>query len=172
MNFLFDSFRTPFGIFSVAVDENDRVAATAFGGRSTLAARLGRGRFTRSAPRCRMAREQIQNFLTGRRRDFELRLAPEGTAFQHRVWDALRKIPFGTTASYGEIARKIGKPGAARAVGRANATNPICLIVPCHRVIGANGSLTGFAFGETLKRRLLAHEQRGAGRSNRSASPA
>ena len=85
-------------------------------------------------------------------------LAPAGTAFQQRVWKALLRIPFGRTRSYGEIARELRS--SARAVGRANSTNPVCLIVPCHRVIGADGSLTGFAFGEDLKRRLLEHEAR------------
>ena len=75
------------------------------------------------------------------------------------IWTALRRIPFGETQSYGEIAAAIGRPGAARAVGRANGTNPVCVVVPCHRVIGADGSLTGFAFGETTKRRLLALER-------------
>jgi methylated-DNA-[protein]-cysteine S-methyltransferase len=74
------------------------------------------------------------------------------------VWAALATIPFGETRSYGQIAAALGNPGASRAIGRANATNPICLFVPCHRVIGADGSLTGFAFGEDIKRQLLAHE--------------
>ena len=97
----------------------------------------------------------MEDYLRGDRRDFSLRLAVAGTSFQQRVWAELRKIPHGRTATYGEIAAALGKPGASRAVGRANATNPICVIVPCHRVIGANGSLTGFAYGEDLKRKLL-----------------
>ena len=84
--------------------------------------------------------------------------AAVGTPFQQAVWSALRKIPFGKTASYGEVAATLGRPGAARAVGRANGTNPVCVIVPCHRVIGADGSLTGFAFGEKIKRQLLSLE--------------
>ena len=87
-----------------------------------------------------------------------MKLAPCGTPFQQSVWTALQRIPFGETRSYGQLATELGNPGAARAVGRANATNPIALIVPCHRVIGSDGSLTGFAFGEDIKRRLLAHE--------------
>ena len=89
---------------------------------------------------------------------FTLKLAPSGTPFQQGVWAALQRIPFGESRSYGQIATELGNPGASRAVGRANATNPIALIVPCHRVIGSDGSLTGFAFGEDIKRRLLAHE--------------
>ena len=88
-----------------------------------------------------------------------MQLAPAGTPFQHSVWTLLRRIPFGETRTYGELASEIGHPGAARAVGRANGANPICVIVPCHRVIGADGGLTGFAFGADLKRRLLALER-------------
>jgi len=159
MTFFYDSFPTPFGMFSVAVDAEGRITGTAFGRRSALAARLGEGQLVRSADRSVRVRKQIDDFLAGRRHAFDLPLAPQGTPFQQSVWQALREIPFGTTTSYGELARAIGRPGAARAVGRANATNPICLIVPCHRVVGASGSLTGFAFGERLKRRLLDHEQ-------------
>jgi methylated-DNA-[protein]-cysteine S-methyltransferase len=97
-------------------------------------------------------------YLNGKRRTFGVKLAPEGTAFQKRIWFALRGIPFGQTRSYGQLAAQEGKPGAARAVGQAVATNPICLLIPCHRVIAANGALGGFAFGQKLKRRLLAHE--------------
>ena len=97
-------------------------------------------------------------YFAGKLRKFTLRLAPEGTPFQQKVWSALRRIPFGVTRSYGEIAAQLDNPKASRAVGRANGTNPICLIVPCHRVIGADGSLTGFAYGEKIKRRLLEHE--------------
>ncbi len=91
---------------------------------------------------------------------FDLPLAPGGTAFQRLVWDALCAIPLGTTISYGELASRLGKPKAARGVGAANAANPIALVVPCHRVIGSNGSLTGYAAGLDLKRALLDHERR------------
>lgn len=101
---------------------------------------------------------QLQEYENGQRRDFSLPLAAEGTALQQRVWAELQRIPFGTTISYGELAQRIGDPGAARAVGRANATNPIALIVPCHRVIGANGKLTGYAGGLPLKAALLQFE--------------
>src|SRR5262249_46646713 len=83
---------------------------------------------------------------------------PEGTEFQRAVWDALLEIPFAETCAYIDIARRIGKPGAVRAVGRANGLNPIALIIPCHRVIGADGSLTGFGGGMSMKRWLLDHE--------------
>jgi methylated-DNA-[protein]-cysteine S-methyltransferase len=104
------------------------------------------------------ARAQLTEYFAGKRREFDLSLAPQGTAFQQKIWRALQRIPRGRTTTYGVLAAKIGLPRAARAVGRANATNPICVIVPCHRVIGADGSLTGFAFGEKLKQRLLEHE--------------
>jgi methylated-DNA-[protein]-cysteine S-methyltransferase len=105
-------------------------------------------------------RQQLEEYFAGERRDFDLRLAPEGTPFERSVWDELRKIPFGETRSYGEIAQAIGRPGAARAVGRANGANPIPIVVPCHRVIGSDGSLTGFGGGLEAKSRLLEIEGR------------
>ena len=108
-------------------------------------------------------RSQLLEYCAGTRRDFDLPLAPAGTEWQQQVWRALTGIPFAETRSYGAIAAQLGRPGAARAVGRANATNPIALVVPCHRVIGANGSLTGFAGGTHIKERLLSHESRVAG---------
>jgi methylated-DNA-[protein]-cysteine S-methyltransferase len=101
---------------------------------------------------------QLTEYFEGRRRSFDLPLVPEGTPFQREVWAALLRIPFGETRSYGEIAREIGRPGAARAVGMANHQNPIAIIVPCHRVIGSDGSLTGYAGGVGLKARLLVLE--------------
>jgi methylated-DNA-[protein]-cysteine S-methyltransferase len=102
---------------------------------------------------------QIDEFFAGERRTFDFLLAPRGSDFQKRVWAELVKIPFGETISYGELARRIGNPSASRAVGRANATNPIALIVPCHRVIGTSGKLTGYAGGLELKEKLLAWER-------------
>jgi len=103
-------------------------------------------------------RRQVDEYSAGDRLDFELELAPTGTPFQKKVWEALLTIPFGETRSYGQIARAIGQPQAARGVGSANHANPIALIVPCHRVIGADGSLTGYGGGLPLKRALLEHE--------------
>ena len=108
-------------------------------------------------------RKQIDQYCAGKRRDFALELAAEGTPFQHEVWNALVEIPFGTTTSYGALAKRIGYPNGARAVGLANGSNPIGLIVPCHRVIGADGSLTGYGGGLPLKRALLKHEAEVAG---------
>ena len=107
-------------------------------------------------------RAQLQAYFAGELRDFELPLAAEGTPFQQRVWRALCDIPYGETISYGELARRIGQPTASRAVGLANGQNPISIVVPCHRVIGANGSLTGYGGGLARKRWLLAHESKGS----------
>lgn len=101
---------------------------------------------------------QLSEYFTGTRRGFELPLRLLGTAFQQRVWRELTEIPFGETWSYGQLAKRIGKPSASRAVGLANGSNPIALIVPCHRVIGADGTLTGYGGGLERKRWLLAHE--------------
>ncbi|MHB8424822.1 MAG: methylated-DNA--[protein]-cysteine S-methyltransferase [Gammaproteobacteria bacterium] len=98
---------------------------------------------------------QLKAYFAGKLRQFDLPLKPEGTAFQMRVWRALRTIPYGETWSYGQLARRIGKPAASRAVGAANGQNPIPIIVPCHRVIGADGSLTGFGGGLSIKQKLL-----------------
>lgn len=105
-------------------------------------------------------RGQLEEYLAGERRCFDVPVVLAGSAWQRRVWEALTRIPFGETRSYGEIADEIGSPGAARAVGRANATNNVPLVVPCHRVIGADGRLTGFGGGMHLKIRLLEHERR------------
>jgi methylated-DNA-[protein]-cysteine S-methyltransferase len=105
------------------------------------------------------AREQLTEYFAGERRAFDLPLRPAGTPFQRAVWDALRDIPYGETAGYGELARRLGRPGAARAVGRANGRNPIAVVVPCHRVIGAAGALTGYGGGLERKRYLLELER-------------
>jgi methylated-DNA-[protein]-cysteine S-methyltransferase len=104
---------------------------------------------------------QTAEYFAGTRQVFDLPLAPQGSTFQHQVWAELRRIAYGETITYAELARRIGHPGAARAVGRANATNPIALVIPCHRVIGANGNLTGYAYGTKLKEQLLNWERRG-----------
>lgn len=104
------------------------------------------------------AQTQLGEYFRGTRRSFELALAPEGTPFQLAVWRALSAIPYGETVSYGEIARRLGLEAGARAVGLANGANPLPIIVPCHRVIGADGTLTGFGGGLQIKRSLLALE--------------
>ena len=114
------------------------------------------------------AERQLNEYFSGRRREFALELDVEGTPFQRKVWNALRTIPFGETRSYGDIARQIGNPGAMRAVGAANGRNPVSIVVPCHRVIGSTGKLTGFGGGLDAKARLLALE--GAGTAQLAVS--
>lgn len=111
----------------------------------------------------RRAAKQIGEYFAGERRQFDLTLQPSGTEFQLSVLKALQQIPYGETCSYLEIAQQIGNPKAVRAVGAANGNNPIALIIPCHRVIGSNGSLTGFGGGLDTKRYLLEHETRHSG---------
>lgn len=101
------------------------------------------------------AERQLTEYFAGRRREFDLPLAPAGTPFQREVWDALRTIPYGRTCSYGDIARAVGRPKACRAVGMANNRNPLPIVIPCHRVVGASGSLTGYGGGLDIKAMLL-----------------
>ncbi len=120
----------------------------------------GPGWIARRTPLLARAAAQLTEYFAGTRREFDLPLGPRGTAFQVTVWGALTRIPFGATCSYGDLARSIGRPTASRAVGAANGQNPISIIVPCHRVIGSNGELTGYAGGLATKRWLIEHEQR------------
>jgi len=114
----------------------------------------------RAPARLRETRAQIAAYFAGKLLTFDVPLAPRGTEFQRTVWDELLRIPYGDTISYADLARRIGKPSAMRAVGAANGANPIALIVPCHRVIGADGTLTGYGGGLPAKRWLLDHERR------------
>jgi methylated-DNA-[protein]-cysteine S-methyltransferase len=107
--------------------------------------------------------EQLDQYFAGTLRQFDVRLDVRGTDFQRRVWELLRTIPYGETRSYGQLARALGKPRASRAVGRANGTNPVSIIIPCHRVIGSNGTLVGYGGGLDRKQALLALEARIAG---------
>jgi methylated-DNA-[protein]-cysteine S-methyltransferase len=103
---------------------------------------------------------QLRSYFAGELEDFEIPLAPKGTSFQVGVWQRIREIPYGETTTYGDLARRIGNPNASRAVGLANGSNPIPIIIPCHRVIGSNGRLTGYGGGLPIKEKLLALEQR------------
>lgn len=107
-------------------------------------------------------RHQLEQYFRGERRDFDLPLDVDGSPFQREVWDALGRIPYGATESYGQLAERVGRPGAARAVGGANGRNPVPIVVPCHRVIGAGGALTGYGGpsedGIAMKRWLIDHE--------------
>ncbi len=102
--------------------------------------------------------QQLREYFQGQRQRFTVRLAPVGTPFQQRVWQELQRIPFGTTLTYGALAQRLGIPQAARAVGHANGRNPLAIVIPCHRVIGSDGRLRGYAGGVSLKQRLLQHE--------------
>ena len=120
------------------------------------------GDFSASGENCpvlRIARAQFAEYFAGTRKQFDLPVACAGTFFQEKVWAALREIPYGETRTYGEIAAEIGVPGASRAVGAANHVNPLPIVVPCHRVVGARGKLSGYAGGTEMKRALLEHER-------------
>lgn len=118
------------------------------------------GEWLESAERLAQAHDQLSAYFAGELRAFTLPLRAHGTPFQQRTWNGLLRIPFGTTWSYGELAAAIGSPGHARAVGAANGQNPLAIVVPCHRVIGANGALVGYGGGLDRKRWLLEHEAR------------
>ena len=145
------SFETPIGRLSLVVDGAGALKILHFG-------RLEQPDLRPDDTAVAPARDQIEAYFAGERRDFDLPLAPEGTAFQRAVWDGLLTIPFGRTLSYGELAAQVGRAGAFRAVGAANGANPIALVIPCHRVIGRDRSLTGYGGGIAVKAALLAHE--------------
>lgn len=151
----------PIGRLTLAASEEALVAVRLPGTRElALGATDGGGH-----PLLERAAGELREYFAGRRRAFDLPLAPQGTPFERAVWAELVAIPFGETRSYSGLARALGRPRAARAVGAANGKNPIAVVVPCHRVVGADGSLTGYAGGEAMKRWLLDHERRAAGRS-------
>jgi methylated-DNA-[protein]-cysteine S-methyltransferase len=157
---------TPVGRFSLEGDDRS-LTRIGFGSPSAPAG---------AADSLSAAAEQLDQYLAGERTAFDLDLEQQyGTAFERRVWDAVAAIPYGQTATYAEIAERIGSPAACRAVGRANGRNPIAIVVPCHRVIGSDGSLTGYAGGLPMKRALLELERRVAGAApasrTRAASP-
>jgi methylated-DNA-[protein]-cysteine S-methyltransferase len=112
-----------------------------------------------SFPPLRRASAQLAEYFAGQRRTFDLPLAPEGTPFQHSVWEAIATVSAGATISYTELARRAGRPGSARAAGAATGRNPLAIVVPCHRIVGADGSLTGYAGGLVRKRALLTLER-------------
>jgi methylated-DNA-[protein]-cysteine S-methyltransferase len=160
MSIYWDLIESPFATFAAWVDEEGTLLR--FHLRATGAAKVD-PKAERNPKALTEIRRQVGDYAQGKRQEFELKTRAEGSDFNKKVWKALTTIPFGTTTSYGAIARKIGFPDSARAVGAANGANPIALIVPCHRVIGADGSLTGYGGGLPLKRKLLEHEARVAG---------
>jgi methylated-DNA-[protein]-cysteine S-methyltransferase len=154
MSACFDTIESPIGTLTVVVDADGALTHVLFDGQSPPA------HSERDAARCAAAAAQLREYFAGERTDFDLPLAPSGSEFQRRVWEELRTVGYGAVTDYGSLGARIGRSGAARAVGRANATNPIPIVIPCHRVIGANGSLTGYAGGLPAKRLLLDLESR------------
>lgn len=157
------SLSTPLGRFSLVCDEADLVYAAEWDDGwlrcATLLARFHGTRDPRGSNVSSAAREALARYFAGDTAAIDgIAIARAGSAFQARVWAALRAIPRGTVLSYGELARRLGHPRAARAVGHANGANPCAVIVPCHRLVGGNGALTGYAGGLERKRWLIAHE--------------
>ncbi len=159
----YHDFETPIGVLRLVGDERrlERIDLP----NAAACAPAAAWRETRRALPAALAaaKRQLAEYFGGARRDFDLPLAPDGTPFQHRVWDELRRIAYGETISYSELASRIGRPTASRAVGAANGRNPLAIVVPCHRVIGADGTLTGYGGGLPVKQALLALERRVAG---------
>ena len=150
------TMRSPIGPLDVTVDEAGRVVRIDMLGDEAPHGDATRGPL--GAERCLHVFTQLDEYLAGERRQFDLELAPVGTEFQQRVWSVLRTIPFGSTIAYADQARRLGNANATRAVGAANGRNPLPIVVPCHRVVGKNGALVGFAGGVPKKQWLLAHE--------------
>lgn len=158
MNWYTTTVDSPCGPLICVVDEDGAVVRIAFSnGRDAqkIENEKAASPMAEDASRTAEVRRQLDEYFAGRREEFDLVLAPRGTPFELSVWSELRRIPFGQTRSYADVARALGNPAATRAVGRANGANPIPIVVPCHRVIGSNGSLTGFGGGLDNKARLL-----------------
>ena len=152
MTTLYTTFDTPLGQLLLVGDGQALHGLYMQEGRTAIAVR---GEWTRDDDAFAAAREQLDEYLAGRRTEFDVSLEMEGSPFQRSVWRALLDIPYGETISYGELARRVGPPATPRNVGATNGRNPISVIVPCHRVIGADGSLTGYGGGLERKRLLL-----------------
>lgn len=155
--FWYDELPSPIGLLRLVADDHGLREIWFEHGRHQKSPQPG---WRRAAEPLAQARQQLEEYFAGTRQQFELSLHPHGTPFQQEVWWELARIPYGTTISYGELARRIGQPLAMRAVGAANGRNPLPIVLPCHRVIGSNGSLTGFGGGLPTKRYLLSMESR------------
>jgi methylated-DNA-[protein]-cysteine S-methyltransferase len=163
-------FDTPVGKLMLAGCNDHGLRYIAF--QCGKAAMAPRPEWKQSAAPFRAVERQLREYFQGRRTDFDLQLHPKGTPFQQSVWKALMKIPYGETRSYGDIARAVGRPTAVRAVGLANGRNPLPIVVPCHRVIGASGQLVGYGGGLPVKQALLDREREvSAARRRRPARP-
>jgi methylated-DNA-[protein]-cysteine S-methyltransferase len=158
MTLFYKEIRSPLGKLKLVASANALVGVLWEEGRNRL--KLDAQKIEGHHPILALAERQLTEYFAGTRTEFDLPLEPRGTEFQKKVWQSLRTIPFGTTKSYVEIARSIGSPRACRAVGAANGKNPLPIVVPCHRVIGTNGALTGFGGGVETKAKLLALEAR------------
>lgn len=164
-----DTVETPAGPLTFAVNEEGALICSNFEESDDLSdiedglQAEGYESFVQDRNRTARLREEILEYCAGERREFTVPVASSGTPWQKKVWEALTRIPFGETRSYSQVADMVGSPGAARAVGGANGCNRVSLVVPCHRVISADGSLGGFSGGLHLKRKLLEHERRTAG---------
>jgi methylated-DNA-[protein]-cysteine S-methyltransferase len=147
----YDELETPLGTIAITVDRGGCLLELKF---APLPPNCVKNRRA-----CEHVRREIAEYFAGDRATFDLALAPAGTPFQQRVWQALTEIPFGQAISYGELAARIDRPKAARAVGQANGANPIPIVIPCHRVIAADGTIGGYSGGLRIKRHLLAIER-------------
>lgn len=146
-------YKTEIGLIGIA-EEDGYISDMVFGSDGPEGAEKGETRLIR------MAFDQIEEYLSGKRKVFDLPLMIEGTKFQEKVWNELLKIPYGETRTYGQVAEAVGKPKAVRAIGAANNRNTLPIIIPCHRVVGAKGSLTGYSGGLEAKRKLLEIEEK------------
>lgn len=148
------SYKSPFGLLTLA-EENNKLTNCSFGNGS----KLPENAEIKETELIKEAWQQLQQYFNGKRKNFDLALATGGTIFQQAVWQALLTVPYGQTSSYKDVAVKVGNPKACRAVGLANNKNPIGIIIPCHRVIGSNGKLVGYAGGLDIKQKLLELEK-------------
>ncbi|MDH4096320.1 MAG: methylated-DNA--[protein]-cysteine S-methyltransferase [Betaproteobacteria bacterium] len=156
----YDHYSTPQGRMLLVADEH-AITRVSFAGQK-YAPRVARDWIRDGAhPPIARAKRELAEYFAGRRKRFSVKLAPQGTPFQRKVWKAIAGVGFGKTIAYAELARRAGRPGSARAAGAATGRNPIGVIVPCHRIVGADGSLTGYAGGLAKKKALLALEARG-----------
>lgn len=164
MSYYHKQLTTPLGPMDLVINDDGAVAVFSFAAADGLSRCVqkvqaaGECHLNANLPAFTGVEAQIQAYFDGKQQDFELNYEPLGTDFQRQVWDQLLKIPFGETRTYGDLAEALGRPSASRAVGAANGQNPVAVLIPCHRVIGSNGKLTGYAGGIHNKRWLLKHE--------------
>ena len=149
----YDQFETPQGTMLITATDKG-LAGVYFKGQKYFPKKRDWQRNARH-PMLRQAKRELTEYFAGRRKRFDVALDPQGTVFQRSIWKAIAKVGFGETLTYGELAQRAGHPGSARAAGAATGRNPLSVIVPCHRIMGANGSLTGYAGGLSRKRALL-----------------